>query len=298
MVTQSLSFETGDLSPAFVGSQTRLVTKEQVCADDYPIERYVACENPKRPFLWANDSDSKRVLIVRPDCKLWSCPACAQRNRRRWAVRIYQGITEYSADGRSWWLATITLPSGKRNLGRQVDIWRDGWPRLYYRMKRHTSKSGVGELHYVLCPELAPETGRMHAHMLVNDSLGAVLTKSKKTPYRSDFLKDAGAECGLGYMNDIRPLDDAKIGSWYISKYVGKSLGVDNWPEYLRRVRVSNGWPELKHEESIGANLSWNIANERKIYEIVQHFWGVGFDAINLNTGELVEIVDLPGDVQ
>jgi len=293
MVTQNLNFET----PAKAGNLSgvaRLVFKEQPFAEDSPLETFDECQNPKRPYLWANDFDSKRVLIVRPNCKLWNCPACAQRNRRRWAVRVFKGIEAYQIERRKWWLATITMRGGKirRDFLRDVAIWRDGWEKLYLRMKRHTSKAGNPHLRYVLLPELAPDTERLHVHMILNDSLTAVPSKSKKNPWRSDFLKDDAAACGLGYMNDIKPIDEAKYVAWYVSKYVGKSLGINDWPPNFRRIRTSIGWPELKTEESIGANLCWNITNERKIHEIVDRFWSVGFDAINLNTGELIEVVD------
>lgn len=292
-VTGSVVSNPADLSASGKSGVARLVTKEQVFADDDPAEVFEDCQNPKRPWLWANDFDAKRVLVVRPACKLWKCPQCAQRNRRKWAVRIYQGLEHYATDGRSWWFATVTMRGGKRDFARDIAVWRDGWAKLYLRMKRHTGKGGNPHLRYVLLPELAPKTGRLHVHMLLNDHLGAVPTKSSKRPFRSDFLKDAGAQVGLGYMNDIRPVDDAKLASWYVSKYVGKSLGVGEWPEHFRRVRTSVGWPELKREESIGDDLNWNIADERKICEIVEKFWSVGFDAVNLNTGELLETIDL-----
>jgi len=295
MVTQSLSFETGDLSPVFLSGAARLVFKEQPFADDSPIETFDECQNPKRPYLWANDFHSKRVLIVRPGCKLWSCPACAQRNRRRWSVRIYQGIRDYEQERREWWLATITLLGGRfhRDFLRDVAIWRDGWSRLYLRMKRHTSIAGNPHLRYVLIPELAPDTERLHVHMLLNDSLTAVPTKRGKRKWRSDFLKDAAAEVGLGYMNDIEPIKEPQYAAAYASKYVGKSLGVKDWPPNFRRIRTSVGWPELRREESIGQNLNWNISDARKIHEIIERFWTVGFDAINLNTGEVIEMINL-----
>lgn len=289
-VIEPLVSKTGAVSPGISSDEVRLSIHRTTRRDDYAPERYNPCSNPKRPYLWANDYDSKRVLIVRPNCKLWSCPECAQRNRRRWATRIYQGMNEYSVDGRCWWLATMTLLGGKRSLDQQVYIWRDAWPKLYHRMKRHTSKAGNPELRYAIAPELSPEEGRMHCHMLLNDDLSAVPTKNKKQPYRSDWLKDNCAEVGLGYIADIRPMPNSKIGSWYMSKYVGKALGVEEWPKYLQRIRVSNGWPELKTEESIQPELNWNIALGSTIHEIVMKFWSVGFDALDLNTGELLEM--------
>lgn len=283
----------GATPPSFVGSKNRLVIKEQVFADASENGVTRSCENPKRPYLWANDTEQKRMLIVRPDCKTWACPGCAEKNRRRWAVRVYQGIVEYQNEGRAWWHATITLRQKRAGLVIGLATWRDAWPRLYNRMKRMSLKAGNPVLRYVLLPELAPESGRFHVHMLLNDPLGASPTKSKRNPFRSDWLKDNGAAVGLGYMNDIRPIENASIASWYVSKYVGKSLGVEDWPEHFRRVRVSVDWPELKTEESIGDNLQWNVANERKICEIVSYAWDIGYDAVSLNTGEMIEYVDL-----
>lgn len=274
--------ESASLSPAESG----LVIKEQVSA--------FQCETPGRPYLWRLDEATGKALILRPNCKQWSCPHCAEVNRLQWAYKIRYGIEHYESEGDKFWFVTLTTHRSLRSFDKSLAAWRHGWDKLYKRMKR----AAVGEMHYVLLPELAPTTGRLHAHMIINQSFGAVYSHTDKKGsdrYKCRWIKDEPAACGLGYMNDIRPVNNAGLASWYVSKYVGKSLTVNNWPEHFRRVRPNINWPEKPEVENEPGG-DWKPIMIGQFYDFCERQWQAGRDIINVQTGEMLEIVDIEGN--
>lgn len=262
-----------------------LVIKEEVGA---------SCETRGRPYLYAVDTKTGRALVIRPDCKMWKCPHCAQVNRMKWTYRIKYGIDLYEKEqGDKFWFVTLTTHRSIKTFEKSVYVWRAAWDKLYHRMKRVNPKP----MHYVLLPELAPETGRLHAHMIVNYSFGATYDRTDKKGrdwYKCQWIKDNPAECGLGYMNDIRPVANSGLAAWYVSKYVGKSLGVNDWPENFKRIRPNVGFPQQPERPDRIDGLEWKIIQAHNFTRIVETLWGEGLNVINLNTGELIEGIDLP----
>ena len=104
---------------------------------------------------------------------------------------------------------------------------------------------------YALLPEQHKD-GRLHMHMLI----GAAIKKR--------WLKDNAFASGAGFMADSEPLTSGKRGAYYVSKYVGKSLGVEQWPVKFRRIRTSQKWPEVNFdvgEDEIA--LDWRLVRYR-----------------------------------
>lgn len=260
-----------------------LVIKEQVGG---------GCETRGRPYLFASDSKTNRVLLFRPDCKMWKCQHCANVNKLKWVYRIKKGIDQYEKEGDKFWFITLTTHRKLRSFEASLKAWRSAWDKLYHRMKRENPKP----MHYVLLPELAPETGRLHAHMIVNCSFGATYKRTDKNGkdwYDCRWMKDNPAQCGLGYMNDVRPVNNSGLAAWYVSKYVGKTLEVDKWPEHFRRVRPSVGWPDQGDVPEAIDGLTWAVVQPGKLENLVVGFWQQGYDVVNLRTGEIVEYGDL-----
>ena len=261
-----------------------LVIIEQVGASE--------CSTRNRPYLYAVDESKKRVLLFRPNCKMWKCAHCAEANRLQWVYKIKHGLEVYEGQGDKFWFATLTTHRKLRTHDAALAAWRNAWDKLYHRMKRFNPNP----MHYVLLPELAPETGRLHAHMIVNCSFGATFShtdKRGKDWYSCRWIKDNPAKCGLGYMNDIRPVNNAGLGAWYVSKYVGKTLDVPNWPEHFRRVRPSINWPEQPEIDEMVSGLEWVVVPSHKIESEAQKLWAKNYDIIDLNSGEIFEGIDL-----
>jgi len=248
------------------------------------------CSAPNRPFLIARDEVSKRLLIYRPGCKMWSCPACAERNRRRWTARIANGVNHYmQQENERFWFVTLSTHENLFSFDAQLAVWRDGWSKLYDRMRRYHS----GSLHYALLPELAPETGRLHQHAIVNESFGANPRKSPKKGYSCSWLHDNPRECGLGFANDIKPVESPALAAWYTAGYIGKTLGVSNWPENFRRIRTSTNWPELPELPGQADALAWGVIKPALLDELISQMWRTGYDVVNVNTGQILEVIDL-----
>jgi len=259
-----------------------LVIKEQVGA---------GCTAKNRPYMVAQDESKGKAIVFRPDCKCWGCKHCAEVNRLKWCYRVKKGVEQYENEGDKFWFVTLTTHREMRSFNKSLAVWRAAWDKLYHRMKRFNNRP----MHYVLLPELAPETGRLHAHMIVNCSFGAEYERTDKNGkdwYKCRWMKDNPAECGLGYMNDVRPVNNAGLAAWYVSKYVGKSLGVNEWPEHFRRVRPSVGWPE---QDAVGEDISglkFVAVMPHRFYQVVNNLWDNGYNVVNLKTGEIVEDVD------
>lgn len=248
------------------------------------------CNAPNRPFLMARDDQQKRLLLYRPSCKLWSCPACAESNRRRWTATIANGVNHYQQDeSNSWFFVTLSTHEKLFGFDQQLYVWRDGWTKLKERMRR----AAVGKLRYVLLPELAPETNRLHQHMLVNQGFGAKPRKSPKKGYSCSWLHDNPRQCGLGYANDIKPIDSPAAAAAYTAGYIGKALTVTDWPTNFRRVRTSTNWPELPDMPSPGDTLVWGLTLLNDVEAQIESAWQLGYEVVNVATGEMFEVIDL-----
>lgn len=251
------------------------------------------CQTRNRPYLYAIDTKRNRALLIRPDCKMWKCPHCGKTNQMQWVYRIKHGLDYYqTVEGCKFWFATLTTHRSITTFQQSVYVWRRAWDTLYHRMKRYNPQP----MRYVLLPELAPETGRLHAHMLVNCSFGATYARTDrkgKDWYACRWIKDNPAEVGLGYMNDIRPVNNSGLGAWYVSKYAGKTLTVDDWPDHFKRVRPSHGWPKQPEREGHIDGLEWKMIPAGRLDEVATNLWHNGLDIVDLQSGEILEGIDV-----
>lgn len=229
-----------------------------------------------RVYLASVNPDTKTVLWARPDCHLWSCPDCAEINKRRWAAMIVYGINQYTEINSStgWFFDTLTTHRAISTVNASLYVFRQAWPKLQRRMKRIAG----GNFHYVLLPELGARTLRFHQHMIADFDFG------------ERWLKDNAAECGLGYMAKHVPVDNAGIASWYVTKYVTKSLEMGlKWPKSLHRVRTSQHWPKQENE-ALWANLGLSPQSPEKWEELSHTLAGYGYTFTNISTGEISHI--------
>lgn len=183
------------------------------------------CETRGRPTLLAINDDLRQAIVFRPRCKQWSCPYCAQINRRLWVVRTYYGA-EVLTDRQNE-LRFVTLTSHERLSYRATwQVWPKAWSILYNRAKRKQPDAS-----YILVPEQHKD-GRLHIHMLTNWTM----------PTR--WWKDNARECGLGYIAEAEEPKSLAHAAWYIGKYISKQLDVTTWPKGFRRVRPAHNWPK------------------------------------------------------
>lgn len=190
----------------------------------------VDCEKPNRPYLSGVSVEHEIILLTKPACKMWNCPACAARNARRWIARIINGCNKMdTVDG--WHMFTLTAHENWRGRDASVKNLRQGWKKLYNRMRR-----AFGVRHYSKVWEMHKD-GTFHLHGLVDCVI----------PTR--WLKDNARQCGMGYQVEIHAVDNAGQVAGYIAKYFLKSEIEQSmtapFPKGLRRIEVSRSWLAL-----------------------------------------------------
>lgn len=199
---------------------------------------------------------------------MWSCPDCAEINKRRWVAITCEGIKYYQAQGQpDWHFVTITSAGYHKTFNATLLAFRKNWPKYYSRWKRASPN-----LHYVLLPEHHKD-GRLHVHALTSADLS------------TRWYKDNGAECGLGYMNDARPLESLAKAAFYVTKYVTKSLGVHAWPKSLHRVRTSSKWPKTPKLESAE---QWEVVQFQEFPEKLRNWEIMHWRVIDIKSGEIM----------
>lgn len=191
------------------------------------------CDTPRRPWLLGVNIETKRAVAFKPRCKLWTCPACAEINRRLWGARAYFGAEVFQEAGDNVYFLTLTSHEGLSPEGT-IKVWPQAWKTLRQRAVRW---NGGQVFDYLMVPE-KHKNGRLHVHMV--ETLGA----------GDRWWKDNARQCGLGYMVSEQVCNTANGAAFYVTKYIGKSLGAEDWPANFRRVRLSRSWPPLPEMET------------------------------------------------
>lgn len=230
------------------------------------------CMTPNRPYLRGVNHNEKRVVFFRPRCKLWSCPYCAEVNKKLWTARAFHGaaILSDSGSGRQSNLITFLTLTSHRNLGPQqsIEIFSSAWDVLLKRARR-----SVPQGQYLLVPERHKD-GRLHAHAVTTFNLG------------KRWWKDNAAETGLGYMAEEEIARTAGGAAFYVSKYLAKSLGVQDWPAYWRRVRTSRQWPKLPEPEQPDGWRFNSVERGVALQDVVRKMDKRGYEIVFLNHHE------------
>lgn len=205
-------------------------------------EEYLQCTTENRPYLLGRHVDGGKNILYRPDCKLWTCPHCANVKAKQWQSRMKGEMKLNTEFG--WYFVTLTIKGATGDLERQVEIFRSAWDKFSKRLKRVVKR----DLAYMLIPELSPEKKRLHAHMVINYDFGATIAKRSKK-LKSAWLHDNLPACGFGYIYDIQRLEKIEYAAHYVTKYIGKGLS-EVFPQGFRRVRTSQGFFELPETTS------------------------------------------------
>lgn len=163
---------------------------------------------------------------------MWSCPVCGARNGRKWLARLLNHMNTHKTSGR-WYFLTITAHKKMRGASASLINLREGWKKLYNRMRR---KYGISE--YVKVWEYHKDK-TFHLHILIRRKIG------KK------WLKDNSAECGMGHQCDSSKAKNPGQVAGYVAKYLLKSFETaSHYPKGLRRIEASRNWTKLPEIES------------------------------------------------
>lgn len=192
------------------------------------------CDTPRRPWLMGVNLETKRAVAFKPRCKKWTCPACAEINRKLWGARTYFGAETLANEGKDVYFLTLTSHE-KLDAAGSIKVWPQAWKTLRQRAVRW---NGGQVFDYLMVPE-KHKNGRLHVHLI--ETLGA----------GNRWWKDNARAAGLGYMVSEQVCGGAGFASFYVVKYLGKQLGDADWPANFRRVRVSHDWPALPEMEAV-----------------------------------------------
>jgi hypothetical protein len=185
------------------------------------------CTTPRRTWIGAENADLQKAVFYQPRCKLWSCPFCAEANKAWWiAVGVHGGELLLSSERKLQF--TTTTARRYLNAAQSVFVFRIAWPKLIRRVKYKLGYTPQ----YMLIPEHT-KRGILHAHFIIEANL------SKR------FWKDKAFYSGMGYIAHQRKVLSAWQVGEYIGKHLDKQLSGQAWPKGFRRVRTSQGWPEL-----------------------------------------------------
>jgi len=216
------------------------------------------CEARGRPYLAAVNSDAATVVFFRPRCKQWSCPACAEINARAWSAVTFYGADALMQSGEN--LSFVTLTAHERlDRAAALVVWPGAWKKLSTRVAR-----AWGRPEYLLVPE-QHKTGKMHVHLLTTCD----------APAR--WWRDNARQCGLGYQVAVESLQDAKIGAWYVTKYLHKQAALNAWPRGFRRVRTSRGWPRPPASELAAGWVFGKLEKEDTLVGEIERYQGWGW---------------------
>lgn len=221
------------------------------------------------------DYSSARALVTRADCDSWSCPECARRMAETWVLRAQIGVRQFLSAGFAVDFVTITSHEKLHSFEATESVWREAWPVLYAALKRKNKN-----LQYFIVPEKHKD-GRMHVHALWTAGV------------KQKWLKDNGRRRGLGYQSKVKPVSDVHQASQYVTKYIGKDLGKDV-PKHFRRVRVSQGWPDIPAPNTAENGLKWEyIGTNGALAVVYAECQAKNISLIDMETGAYFDDVDL-----
>lgn len=201
------------------------------------------CEHQKVPYLTAIRNN--RAYLLRGTCKMWSCNTCGARNARQWQARILNHINSENGKKKRWYFLTITAHEKWRGKNSSIKNIRQGWKKLYNRMRR---AYGVSE--YVKVWEYHKD-GSFHLHLLIGRKIG------------KSWLKKNSRECGMGYQCDSSASKNGGQVAGYISKYLLKSFeNKDMYTKGIRRIEASRDWTPLPELNKSNDHL-WIVCQNR-----------------------------------
>jgi hypothetical protein len=192
-----------------------------------------------------------------------------------WGFRAEMGIRSMLLEGDLVDFVTITSHEKLKTFMATAMVFAVAWKPLYAAIKRKKP-----DLRYMIVPEKHRD-GRMHVHCIWN----ADVTQR--------WLKDNARKRGLGYQCKIIHLSNLGGVAKYISKYVGKDLGVDCPPRF-RRVRVSNNWWDIPKPATQYDTLRWEyVGTNGALQAVYDECQAKRITLIDLRTGEKFDDIDL-----
>lgn len=243
------------------------------------------CRNPYAPVLFGKRREDKISVIHRTKCKMWNCKSCGARKAQK---AIAYCINHINAVGGDWFFMTITAHEYHRGAEKSYENISENWHKLRKRMREING----GHFDYFRTWE-HHEDGSFHMHIITNCKLPYDMRENNAGDVKSycRWLKDNARACGLGYMTDYQPLDNAGFAAHYVAKYMNKSTeNAGDWIKGMRRYQTSQGWtklPDLTEE----TDFDWQyMKNSSQLWFEYYAAKDEGFEIYLSKTGQKVSV--------
>jgi len=210
------------------------------------------CTKNNRPYMVGWDSEVEMAYVFRPDCKCWNCAPCAARLRNRWTARAFEGVQAYISAGEEFKFVTLTSHERLVSFNQTLYVWPKAWKKLKDRVNYR-----VPGWHYILIPEQHRD-GRLHVHLIASTDLG------------TRWWKDNARASGLGFKAEEEEFKAGRAepgrAAAYVTKYLGKQLGVKAWPRYFHHIRTSQHFPDLPEQpDNPYLNVIWHALSPKEV---------------------------------
>lgn len=222
------------------------------------------------------------MLVSRARCKMWSCPHCAEVNRRLWRARLWHaaGIL-----GHEWAFVTLTAHSAAKTPHTSLKNLQTRWPDMRKRMRRRYGNFAFVRVYELHAHKEGDDAGpRFHWHMLVNFWFDDIEIRQQRdgkgVPY-SAWIKAQADELGLGWYTHAENMRHVGGAGKYITKYMSKAL--ETLPKGTRRIQTSSKFPKLPNE----AKYNWYVSSGVYV-ETLDHVHLRGGVVRDINTGDRV----------
>ena len=189
------------------------------------------------------------TTLIRIRCEMWSCPDCGPINAQRWRAYLLDRFNKsFRDEKRCFYTITAHRKAHKAGAIATLKNLQSVWKRLYDRLGRRYGRG----LQYVRVFE-QHKSGRYHMHFLLNsgekyDSHNFVI-KGDLDEFRHPeckWLRGAMASLGGGWRCHIRRVWEARTKTanvglvvGYVLKYMGKNMGIMEFPKHQRRIQTS-----------------------------------------------------------
>jgi len=164
------------------------------------LSRNLAQENLEKrkcPVLFGFDRNGFAKLIY---CGQWSCPDCAKRLSRKWAVRVKLHIQEGEKTGEEkWYMLTLTMGRGEHN---PTDAYKK-LRKLWNRLRMAINRSNVDfRWQYAAFVEGQPKRRNMPHFHIIMDTLPPA-KRNKRGEITKHALHDWAHKMGWGFEADL-----------------------------------------------------------------------------------------------
>lgn len=252
--------------------------------------------------LHTTDNLEQDALVYRARCKQWSCPYCAEINRRVWRARIMIEVGKHPGELWHFWTLTLDGIDHQGNTARSLQTWRANWDKLMKRVKRD-----LGVMRYVRIFETHAD-GTLHVHMLADKTyqdVKCVHELDGRENWRSLTLKGHLEALRLGWRHDLNPIittdhenegNERNVSAYcvkYLTKDIQSTVREDMRRAGLNRVRMiqtSQKWANVPTSENPRA---WDRGGIT-VYEY-ENMQKDGITSVDVDTKRTIKPADFYG---